>query len=76
LNQAKVRLVETLVCSMTLSDTWDTLIFNDRKVKHEVRPFVGSAGAYRDVIVNDLKKPYSNGLDTMMDDNMDIVSMI
>jgi len=54
---------------------WDTVIFNDRLVKHEARPFDGPRPAYRDVILNDIRKPYSDGVDKMIDENGSIVSI-
>jgi len=52
-----------------LGSPWETIIFNDRKVKHEVRGFYPkdeSKPSYRDVIVNFLRKPLSNGMDKHM----------
>eukprot|EP00984_Skeletonema_dohrnii_P028600 scaffold18653_cov142-Skeletonema_dohrnii-CCMP3373.AAC.2 len=54
-----------------LDSPWETIIFNDRKVKHEVRGFYPedeSKPSYRDVIVNFLRKPLSNGMDEHMVD--------
>lgn len=52
-----------------LQSPWETIIFNDRMVKHEVRGFFAedeSKASYRDVIVNFLRKPLSNGMDERM----------
>ena len=65
----------TCLFNQTLSNPWDTLIFNDRKVKHEARQFYGPCGAYRDIIANDLRKPFSDGLDAMIDENGKNVSI-
>ena len=52
-----------------LESPWETILFNDRKVKHEVREFFSqdkNEPSYRDVIVNFVRKPLSNGDDVMM----------
>ena len=52
-----------------LDSPWETIIFNDRKVKHEVRGFYPkdeNKPSYRDVIVNFVRKPLSNGADEQM----------
>ena len=52
-----------------LESPWETILFNDRKVKHEVREFFSqdkNEPSYRDVIVNFVRKPLSNGDDIMM----------
>lgn len=52
-----------------LESPWETILFNDRMVKHEVRGFFSedeSKASYRDVIVNFLRKPLSNGMDERM----------
>jgi len=58
------------VFDKALSSPWETLIFNDRELKHEARAFVRNKDSigpcYRDVIVNFLKKPYVDGSDEMM----------
>lgn len=54
---------------------WDTILFNDRKVKHEARAFDGARPAYRDVILCDLRKPYTDGVDKMLDVNGNVVSI-
>lgn len=48
-----------------LSSPWDTIIFNDRLVKHEARPFFpnGNGSCHRDVIVNFVRKPLRDGSD-------------
>jgi len=56
-------------------NNWDTIIFNDRLVKHEGRPFDGLMGAYRDIIVCDLRMPFSDGSDKMLDESGRIVSI-
>ena len=52
-----------------LESPWETILFNDRKVKHEVREFFSqdkNEPSYRDVIVNFVRKPLSSGDDVMM----------
>jgi hypothetical protein len=52
-----------------LESPWETIIFKDRMVKHEVREFFphdASKASYRDVIVNFVRKPLSNGADKCM----------
>ena len=50
-----------------LESPWETIYFNDRMVKHEVRPFHREAGrsgpCHREVIVNFVRKPLSDGSD-------------
>jgi len=58
-----------------LTEPWDTVIFNDRMVKHEARAFDGCRPAYRDVILNDIRKPYLDGVDKMKDKNGSIVTI-
>jgi hypothetical protein len=57
----------------TALDThFDTIIFNDRDVKHEVRAFFQekdtTGPCYRDVIVNFVRKPLSDGSDMKVED--------
>jgi hypothetical protein len=51
---------------------FDTIIFNDRDVKHEVRSFFQekdtTGPCYRDVIVNFVRKPLSDGSDMKVED--------
>lgn len=58
-----------------LESPWETIIFNDRKVKHEVRSFLRDKGSkapcYRDVIVNFVRKPLSDGSDKRMVDGVE-----
>ena len=52
-----------------LDSPWETILFNDRKVKHEAREFFSqdkNEPSYRDVIVNFVRKPLSSGDDVMM----------
>ena len=58
-----------------LSSKWDTIYFNDRMVKHEARSFDGKRPVHRDVIVNFVRKPLSNGKD-MKFENGEMVSII
>ncbi len=60
-----------LFVNKALESPWETILFNDRKVKHEVREFFSqdkNEPSYRDhVIVNfGVRKPLSNGDDVMM----------
>ena len=57
-----------------LSSNWDTIYFNDRVLKHEARPFDGERPAYRDVIVNFVRKPLSDGKDMKLE-NGEIISI-
>lgn len=58
----------------TLKDPWETIIFNDRKVKHEAREFFATIDdeehncCCRDVIVNFLRKPLLDGSDDLIDE--------
>jgi hypothetical protein len=58
---------DNCVFNKTLKQPWETIIFNDRKVKHEAREFVAENETYghchRDVIVNFLRKPLLDGSD-------------
>lgn len=49
--------------NLSLTSPWDTLYFNDRRVKHEARGFDGARPCVRDVIVNFLRKPLKDGSD-------------
>lgn len=51
-----------------LESPWETIIFNDREVKHEARKFLREPGTegrpcYRDVIVSFVRKPCRDGSD-------------
>ena len=49
-----------------LQSQWETVIFNDRKVKHEARKFFAENSdehCHRDVIVNFVRKPVLDGSD-------------
>lgn len=50
-----------------LLNKWDTIILNDRKVKHEARDFFNNTNepCYRDVLVNFIRKPLLDGSDKM-----------
>lgn len=54
-----------------LDSPWETIVFNDREVKHEVRAFHRREDAvgkcYRDVLVNFCRKPLSDGSDIRKD---------
>lgn len=58
---------ENCLFDKALESPWETIYFNDRMVKHEVRPFHREAGrsgpCHRDVIVNFVRKPLSDGSD-------------
>lgn len=49
-----------------LTRPWETLLFNDRHVKHEARAFDGPRPCSRDVIVNFIRKPLSDGSDQII----------
>jgi len=55
-----------LLLNKALTDPWETVIFNDRKVKHEARAFSGGQQSARDVIVNFMRKPLSDGTDVKL----------
>ena len=48
-----------------LCKPWETILFNDRLVKHEARGFDGPRPCYRDVIVNFIRKPLADGSDEL-----------
>ena len=57
---------DNCIFNQALTNPWETILFNDRKVKHEARTFVKgteSITCSRDVIVNFVRKPLANGLD-------------
>ena len=54
---------ENLILNHVLKDPWETVYFNDRKVKHEARAFSGGDLSTRDVIVNFMRKPLKDGTD-------------
>ena len=52
----------------TMTQPWETIVINDRKVKHEGRAFYSKEKGkpcYRDVIINNMRKPYLGGIDKM-----------
>lgn len=54
-----------------LDQPWETILFNDRKVKHEARAFLPedeTKPSSRDVIVNFVRKPLANGMDKRLKD--------
>ena len=63
---------ENCVLNKTLNTSWETIIFNDRKVKHEAREFFATIDdenhdhCHRDVIVNFVRKPLLNGSDALV----------
>jgi len=56
-------LKDKLLLNHALQNPWETVIFNDRKVKHEARAFDGERPCARDVIVNFCRKPLKGGYD-------------
>ena len=50
-----------LIFSKALTDPWQTLIFNDRKLKHEARAFDGPRPCVRNIILNMIRKPLKGG---------------
>ena len=49
-----------------LTTPWETVLFNDRMVKHEVRAFLQkdeTRPSHRDVIISFLRKPHVDGSD-------------
>jgi len=63
-DEDKVNSVDSnLLLNHRLCNPWDTVYFNDRMVKHEVRAFDGERPCYRDVIVNFVRKPLKSGND-------------
>jgi len=54
------------ILDRTLQAPWETILFNDRLVKHEARGFDGPRPCLRDVIVNFIRKPLSDGSDKML----------
>ena len=56
----------TLLSEFTLENAFDTVIFNDRKLKHEVRSFnskLKNQPCSRSVLVNFIRKPLNDGTD-------------
>lgn len=53
---------------LTLKDPWETVLFRDRGLKHEVEAFDGDRPASRCVIVQLTRKPLRDGTDTMLRD--------
>ena len=58
-----------LLFNHALGDPWETIYFNDRLVKHEARAYVGKDGgsAFRDIIVNFIRKPLKGKVDRLME---------
>merc|ERR1712070_446892 len=54
--------------TLTLKDPWETVLFNDRALKHEVEAFDGDRPCSRCVIVQLTRKPLKDGTDTMLRD--------
>ena len=54
---------DNLILNHVLKDPWETVYFNDRKLKHEARAFYGGERTTRDVIVNFMRKPLKDGTD-------------
>lgn len=60
---------ENCMFNKALESPWETIIFNDREVKHEARAFFRAPGmeegepCHRDVIVNFVRKPCLDGSD-------------
>ena len=55
----------------TLIQPWETIVINDRAVKHESRAFYSKEKGkpcYRDVIINNMRKPFHGGIDKMLID--------
>ena len=57
---------DKLILNYALQQPWETLYFNDRKLKHEARAFYGGDKATRDVIVNFIRKPLKDGTDVKL----------
>ena len=57
---------DKLILNYALQHPWETLYFNDRKLKHEARVFYGGDKATRDVIVNFIRKPLKDGTDVKL----------
>ena len=57
-----------LLLNHALKDAWETVYFNDRKLKHEARAFYGDkfTTSTRDVIVNFMRKPLADGTDVKL----------
>ena len=63
------KLDDQLLLSHVLKDPWETIYFNDRKLKHETRAFTSSdavMAARRDVIINFIRKPLLDGTDVKL----------
>ena len=54
-----------LLFNHALKDPWETIIFDDRRVKHEARAFSCKETCWRDVVVNFMRKPLKDGSDTV-----------
>ena len=55
----------------TMTQPWETIVINDRAVKHESRAFFSKEKGkpcYRDVIINNMRKPFRGGIDKMLID--------
>lgn len=55
-----------LILRHTLTDPWETIIHNDRKMKHEATILDGPRPCVRDVIVNLIRKPLKDGSDVKL----------
>ena len=60
------KMEDNLLFNQALEDPWETLVFNDRKIKHEARAFSGGKTTTRDVIVNFMRKPLADGKDVKL----------
>ena len=62
------KLEQHLLLNHALTDAWETVFFNDRRVKHEARAIDGDgqSSCVRDVIVNLLRKPLKDGTDVKL----------
>ena len=54
-----------LLFDKALKDPWESIFFDNRRVKHEARYFRCNGTCHRDVIVNFGRKPLSDGVDTV-----------
>ena len=57
---------DKLILNYALQYPWETIFFNDRKLKHEARAFFGGEKTTRDVIVNFMRKPLKDGTDVKL----------
>ena len=49
---------ENLILNHVLKEPWETVYFNDRRLKHEARAFSGGERSTRDVIVNLMREGF------------------